>query len=89
MSLYLHDGIKKTKTVRDEDLQELGENISNFVNAYEKYLYVLDDKDDKTFIYLNQLKKIAKLIESKRYDELIEEDTLITYDTDRYISIPF
>lgn len=88
--IYLHKNPKEYKTVEEKDIQDLKNNIIAFVEAYEKYLYVLDDKDDKTFIYLNELKKIAKAIDQRRYDELFEDDTKIIYDIgERYVSPPF
>lgn len=87
--VFLHNNPKKTKSVSEEDVQELGENIANFVNSYEKYLYVLDDPDDKTFIYLNELKRIVRLIEQRRYSELFEDDTEVIYDVNFYTTPPF
>lgn len=87
--IFLHNNPKKTKVVNEQDIQELGENIAHFVNSYEKYLYVLDDPDDKTFIYLNELKKVVKLIEQRRYSELFEDDTEIIYDIEYYTQLPF
>ena len=87
--IFLHNNPKKTKVVNEQDIKELGENIAHFVNSYEKYLYVLDDPDDKTFIYLNELKKVVKLIEQRRYSELFEDDTEIIYDIEYYTEPPF
>lgn len=62
-----------------ESVRYLSERLNEFVQIYEKKVYLENPKDKET---LRQLKIIADLLKQERYDQLIVDPNMVIDFTD-------
>ena len=67
------------KEERPKSIRYLSEQLNQFVQIYEKKVYLENPKDKET---LRQLKIIADLLKQERYDQLIVDPNMVIDFTD-------
>lgn len=84
------DNDKEEVKIYHKDLQRLAKHIDGFVDVYFKNIFIENREHIEN---LNKLKKISALIKMGRYDELINDTSIISYaepeEDDDYINYPF
>lgn len=83
MIIFTDNGEKIDKLAH-ADLQFMGKQLIDFVNIYRNKIYI---ENDEHVEILNHLEKIALMIRAQRYNELLNDTSIINYMEDT--EIPF
>lgn len=82
MNLYnRNSGINNSSSVIDmRDLDEFTKQLGDFLNLYRKKVYIERKEDIMT---LETLELIHMKLENHQFDDLINDTSIITIDTDK------
>jgi len=77
MILYTNNDDGNKEKIYHKDLQRLAKNINIFIDIYIKKIYI---EDKENYEVISMLKNITNLIQQGRYDQIIEDTSIISYE---------
>lgn len=86
MVIYSNNQDRDSEQILYSDIKFLTKQLGDFINVYETKIYIESQKDRDA---LNKLKIIYQKLKDERFNELINDTSIICYDDDDDGIIPF